>query len=124
MKRTAAFIIPLMLGALLSCNSTDQTGKDKSLPADSVIREKKMTALLVDVHLLEGGLMLQRNKGEQDRKWSEEAYAKIFLKYHVTKSQFIRNLAYYEKDPVNFSRIYDTVILRINKLRTKTKGKN
>jgi len=117
MNHNAAFIILGLLAALLSCSRPGRSEKDDSLPADSVIPEKKMTSLLVDVHLLEGGLMLQRNKGEQDRKWSQEAYRKIFFRYHITSSQFVRNLGYYQKDPRNFTKIYDTVIQRINKLR-------
>jgi len=117
MKHNAAFIIPGLLWVILSCSSPERSEKDASLPADSVIPEKKMTSLLVDVHLLEGGLMMQRNRGEQDRQLSKEAYRKLFLRYHTTSSQFVRNLGYYQKNPGNFTKIYDTVLQRINRLK-------
>jgi len=123
MKHFTAFIIPGLLLTLLSCSSPEPSKKGDRLPSDSIIPEKKMMSILVDVHLLEGGLMMQRNKGEQDRKWSEEAYKKLFLKYHVRQSQFVRNLTYYLRDPVSFTRIYDTVLHRIDRLKTQPKEK-
>ncbi|MCX6284508.1 MAG: DUF4296 domain-containing protein [Bacteroidetes bacterium] len=117
MRHIAAFMIPGLLSVLLACSSPGSAGDNVALPADSVISEKKMMALLVDVHLLEGGLMLQRNKGEQDSKWNQEAYRKLFLRYHVTRSQFVRNIAWYQKDPKNFTLIYDTVLQRLDRLR-------
>ena len=117
MKRSAAFIVPVVLFAMLSCSSPEQSGTTSSLPSDSVIPEKKMISLLVDVHLLEGGLTLQKNKGQQDRKWSQEAYRKLFIKYNVRQGQFIRNMAYYQKDPENYTKIYDSVLKRIDKLK-------
>jgi hypothetical protein len=117
MKHQAALLILGFLFALLSCSPPARPEKEKSLPADSVIPEKKMTSLLVDVHLLEGALMVQRNRGEQDGKWNKEAYRKLFLRYHVTSSQFVRNLGYYQQNPAKFSKIYDTVIQRINRLK-------
>ncbi|TRZ70153.1 MAG: DUF4296 domain-containing protein [Bacteroidetes bacterium] len=117
MKRIAAFIIPGLLWVFVSCSSPERSGKDSRLPADSVIAEKKMISLLIDVHLLEGGLMMQRNKGELDRKWNSEAYRKLFIKYRVNRSQFMRNLVYYQKDPKNFTRMYDTILARLDKLR-------
>jgi hypothetical protein len=73
------------------------------------------------VHILEAGLMTQRNKGQQERKWAEDAYLSLFRKYHVTKGQFMRNLDYYQKDPKTFCRIYDTVINNINKQKGKSR---
>ncbi|MEI8005250.1 MAG: DUF4296 domain-containing protein [Bacteroidota bacterium] len=115
-----AFILPCLVTVFFSCSSPGQPEIARSLPADSVIPEKKMMSLLVDVHLLEGGLMVERNRGEVDSKFNQEAYRKLFLKYHITSSQFIRNMGYYQNDAVNFTRIYDTVIQRINRLK-KTK---
>ncbi|MCX6286875.1 MAG: DUF4296 domain-containing protein [Bacteroidetes bacterium] len=117
MKHFTAVLLLGLLCSLLSCSPPERSGLDEGLPADSVISEKKMMALLIDVHLLEGGLMIQRNKGEQDSKWNHEAYRKLFLRYHVTQSQFVKNLAYYQKDPKNFTKIYDTVLQRIDRLR-------
>jgi|GEM_PF-698582 len=117
MRHIAAFIIPGLLSVFLACSSPGSTGENAALPADSVISEKKLMALLVDVHLLEGGLMIQRNRGEQDSKWNQEAYRKLFLRYHVTRSQFIKNIAWYQKDPKNFTLIYDTVMQRLDRLR-------
>jgi len=125
MKHTAAFVIIGLLFALLSCGSPpEKPEKEPSLPADSVIPEKKLTAMLVDVHLLEGALTMIRNKGEMDSKWNQEAYRKLFLKYHVTRSQFVRNLAYYAQDSRSYTRIYDTVLFRINKLKPGQAKKN
>ena len=115
-----AFILLCLLPVFFSCSSPEKPETNRSLPADSVIPEKKMMSLLVDVHLLEGGLMVERNRGEVDSKFNQEAYRKLFMKYHITSSQFIRNMGYYQNDPVNFTRIYDTVIQRINRLK-KTK---
>ncbi|MCX6281071.1 MAG: DUF4296 domain-containing protein [Bacteroidetes bacterium] len=117
MKQNAAFFILSLMPLIFSCSSPDRPKQNESLPADSVISEKKMMALLVDVHLLEGGLMILRNKGEQDGKWSHDAYRKLFLRYRITESQFKRNLDYYQKDPKTFAVIYDTVIQRLDRLR-------
>ena len=110
------FIIPL----IVSCNPKSHGVKAGDLPSDSIIPEKKMVSLLTDVHVLEAGLMIRKNKGQQDRKWADDAYASLFRRYRITNRQMIRNLEYYQKDPVTFGRIYDTVIKHLNSLKEKT----
>ncbi|MEI6884606.1 MAG: DUF4296 domain-containing protein [Bacteroidota bacterium] len=125
MKHLIAFAAFGLLVCFTSCGPPAvNREKEDALPADSVIPEKKMASLLVDVHLLEGGIAILRNKGEQERKWNQEAYRKLFLKYRVNPAQFKRNLEYYEQDPKVFTRIYDTVMVRLNRLRTPAAGKD
>jgi len=123
MRLFASYILTFLLFALFSCSQPDTADQLVSLPSDSIIPEKTMIALLVDVHLLEGGMMVQRNKGQQDLQWGGEAYRKLFLRYHVKKNQFIKNMVYYQGNPKNYSRMYDTVLARIDKLRPQSKDK-
>jgi len=115
------FVIIASLLLFVSCGRPAPSEKENTLPADSVIPEKKMTSLLVDVHLLEGGLMIRRNRGDQDKAWTQEAYRKLFLRYNVSRTQFMANLEYYQRDPKNFTRMYDTVLVRLDKLRKPVK---
>jgi len=117
-----AILFLMIIPVIHSCGSHGSSEKKKGLPADSIIPEKKFVSLLTDVHLLEAGLMTQRNKGQQDRKWAEDAYKSLFIRYHVTRGQVMRNLEYYQQDTKQFSRIYDTVISHINKQKV-AKGK-
>lgn len=113
-------ILLFMLG--ISCSrgvKNDGQAAESPLPADSVIPEKKMISLLIDVHLLEAGINIQKNRGESDRDWNAEAYRKLFLRYRVSRSQFIRNMTWYQQDPKNFTRMYDTVLQRLDKMRGK-----
>jgi hypothetical protein len=118
-----AVLLLTVLPLIISCGPRKSQGKNDILSSDSIIPEKKFVSLLTDVHLLEAGLMTQRNKGQQDRKWAEAAYRSLFIRYHVTKSQFTRNLEYYQKDTRSFNRIYDTVISHINRQKSKEKEK-
>ena len=116
-----AILLLMIIPVIISCGSHGSSEKKESLPADSIIPEKKFVSLLTDVHLLEAGLMTQRNKGQQDRKWADDAYKSLFIRYHVTRGQFMRNLEYYQKDTKRFSCIYDTVISSINRQKDKVK---
>lgn len=125
MKHLIAFVALGLLIWIASCGPPAvNRNKEDFLASDSVIPEKKLASLLVDVHLLEGGIVTLRNKDEQDLKWNQEAYRKLFLKYRITPSQFKRNMEYYERDPKTFTRIYDTVLFRINKLKNPSSKKD
>jgi hypothetical protein len=118
-------LLPLFLAVLcLMVSASCREGKNKDerpdrvlISRDSVIPEKKMVSLLTDMHILEAGIQIRRNRGETDNSWNADAYRKLFFRYQVTKSQFERNLEWYQQDPKVFTKIYDSVLQTLDRLR-------
>lgn len=98
--------------AFVSCVN-EKKEEEKSiqpvLPADSVIPPDIMVQLLADVHVVEAGLQLKKNRGIDIRTTAREDYYGIFRKYRISQNRYEQNLDYYRQDPEAFAKFYELV---------------
>lgn len=85
---------------LLACNSTP----------NGIIKRDRMTSLLVDIHLTDGGLMNVIQVPDTLYKYGNARYLAVFKKYDTDSNQFRRSYKYYTTQPEVFAAMYDDVL--------------
>lgn len=114
-------IIFCLLTLLASCSGPNTELLPGKLSADSVIPRDEMIRVLVDVHLIEATLALQRNRGGSNPLLAQNYYQWLCWKYHMSQQRFRDNLSYYKMDHKNFSKMYQEVVKKLTD-QTKTPG--
>ncbi len=110
MRYTKLFTITILI--LLAACKNKQEQSYKIIPKDT------MVMLLTDIHLADASVTIlsQRKK----LKNPEQYYLHIFKKYNITKAVFDSSVSYYSFHPKEYQKIYEDVILNLNKLESKT----
>ena len=79
-----------------------------------LIPQEKFTNILVEMHMIDA----ITNAPEYYRKFSAtdsvNVHAGIFKKYDVSKAMFDSTMVYYTRNPEQYQKIYDDVILKLN----------
>jgi len=115
-------IIFCLFFLLASCGGPKAKLLPGKLSADSVIPRDEMIRVLVDVHLIEASLVLQRNRGGNTPLLTQNYYQWLCGKYHMSHQRFRDNLNYYKMDPKNFSKIYQEVVKNLTDQAKKPGG--
>lgn len=102
-------IVGILLLGVIGC-----TGKKVALDKD------KFTALLIDMHRMDGTLAVARNVSDLTEDGSYAYYNTIFKKYGIDQAQFDSCMYYYSAQTALFSKMYDVVIDSLNKQLTAT----
>src|ERR1017187_6307902 len=99
---------------LSGCNHSTEKDLPRGLVKDSIIPRSEMISILVDVHILEADLQIQRNKNMDPVVLGAYYYKKLFSRYKMTGRRFKMNLAWYETDPENLRKMYEEVVSRLD----------
>ena len=117
-------ILLLLCITLLSCSQKkDNPEVPFVISKDSLISPEKMILILADVHVIEGALLLDRNRGVSSRHRLDFYYTGIFRKYHISPERYDQNFMHYRQNPDNYSRMYEKVIALIEARQKKITGK-
>ena len=90
---------------MLSCS-------DNKVP-EGVIDRARMTNLLTQVHLVDGGLYNIAQNPDSLYKYGTGRYLALFKKFNTNPQQFKNSLKYYAAQPVDLLAIYDQVLLNL-----------
>jgi hypothetical protein len=104
-----AFILVLSTIVIFSCGRNPNHMSRRYL-----ISRNTFTDILVDIHMMDAitnGPEFYRKFGATD---SLNINEEIFRKYDVTKAKFDSTMVYYSRNPEQYLKIYDDVILRLN----------
>lgn len=107
--KTKYFALAL-IGLFAACNPTDASHRPDE--PDNLISEKKMTRMLLDVHIIEGARSGVRVLGDSANV--DVYYQGLFEKYEVTQGQFDTSFQYYSHYPKKMMAMYDVVIDSFN----------
>ncbi|MGB4775616.1 MAG: DUF4296 domain-containing protein [Daejeonella sp.] len=105
MNRIILFLFTTIL--LSACNQNDTTPK-------GVIDPQKMTAVLTDIHLVDGYISSSPQTDTLVQN-NSVLYQNVYKKYHINKSQFDKSIKYYSAKPVLLDSIYSKVLLALEK---------
>lgn len=108
----------ILLSLASSCTNPLAEDRKAILPADSIIPEPVMVQILADVHLLEAGLLDQRNRGMKTDARAPLYYVELFRKYGTTEDNFRLNMQYYQWDSDAYAKLYGKVISELQKRKT------
>jgi hypothetical protein len=113
-------MIRFVFGAILimlllpGCSEQEKVSPTSELfPADSILSRDRMISLLTDVQIIEGALVLHRNRGLSTSDDAGLYYAALFHKYRISRRCYLENIKYYQEDPEDFVKMYDVVVQRI-----------
>jgi hypothetical protein len=95
-----------VLTLLCSCDGND------SAP-DGILKKSEMVNVLVDVHIVDGGLVNISQEPDTLYKYGYPKYSAVFKRYNTDSAEFRRSFKYYSLKPLVFSDIYDKVIKRL-----------
>ena len=108
---------------VIACNPGRSPRSADIIKPDSLIAERQMIRILVDVHLTEAALVYLRNHGKDSKELQRDYYNVIFSKYKISKKRFSENLTYYQADQENFLKMYNEVINQLKSLLPKESDK-
>lgn len=87
---------------------------------DGVLSQRKMKAVLTDMHVLDGVFEAKGMQGNE--RETVYYYNALLQKYGITKADFDSSLVYYTKNPKRFERIYVGVMENIEGIETDIKS--
>jgi len=86
-----------------------------------VLNQEDMTNILTDMHKLDGALVDHGLTSSNDSS-KMKYYNFIFAKYNITKANFDSSLVWYTKNPQEFNKIYNKVIVNLTLLEKEVKS--
>jgi hypothetical protein len=104
MKKTLIYPLLLAVMALATC------GCGSSKTRSGILSEKKMSELLIDTHLADAILFIDKSRADEKRDKGLFYYPSVLEKHGVTKAQMDSSVAYYMRNPAAYARIYDQVM--------------
>lgn len=107
MLQICAGLLVLLLVGFTGCSR-------KKVPLD----EKKFTALLIDIHRVDGALSVAKGLSGLNELKNYAYYNDLFDKYGITRADFDSCMYYYSANSEAFSKMYDAVIDSLNKQLT------
>ena len=82
------------------------------------LNEEQFTALLIDMHRVDGTLAANRGARGNDELKNYAYYNELFKKYGISRADFDSCMYYYSAQTVQFSKMYDVVLDSLNKQLT------
>lgn len=83
--------------------------KSNSVPSD-VLPPETMVPVLVDLHIVDGGLYNVSQAPDSMYKYGMGNYKQVFKKHHVDSLAFKKSFKYYTTNPKLMTEIYNDVV--------------
>ena len=81
-----------------------------------------MTALLTEIHLVEGSVIPMLLEGDSANQYIINNYEYLFKKYNTTNIEFKETMGYYVRNPKQFDKVYEQVIENLSKMQSEIKN--
>lgn len=117
MTKTLIYPLTMMILLLNSC------GESKAKRKAGILPEKKMVELLVETHLTDAVLNMDKSRSDAKRDKALFYYPSILEKYQVTKAQMDSSVLWYMRNPSAYARIYQQVIKDLEKRQAAERKK-
>lgn len=96
------------------------TSQPKRAMPSVLLSEPQMVEVMTDVQIVESAISYKRSVKGQTEYLKTRGYDTIFAHYGITDSLFKENFEYYIESPDVMERIMDSVISRLEAMKTKT----
>lgn len=106
-------VITATLFFLAGCGNRSE----KALPS-VLLSESQMVDVMADVQIMESTISYKRSVNGKTAYLKTRGFDTIFAHYGITDSVFKENYDYYLEDPSVMERIMDSVVARLNVMRT------
>lgn len=95
---------------------------DQKVPS-KYLDQRKMAAILTDVHLAEGVMKANYILGDSAKEVAPHFYASIYKKHGVKEELVLESLDYYSGQPAKFKLVYDQVLENLSKIESNLEDK-
>lgn len=113
----------ILLGCLITllsaCKNRNEQGE---LPA-SILKQDKLVAVLVDIHLEEAKLNSSVDVSKPMPKIDTISFIQVFKRNHITKAEFDSSMVFYTQHPKLMNETYDKVIEVLSEKKTDAEKK-
>ena len=111
------FLIVWVLAGCWACS-------EKSVEAipDDVLPIEKMTAIMVDVQLIEGGIVIRKYNKTQRKDQITDYYKSLYFKHEISKEIFDYSLKYYTDHPGKLEEIYERMLEKLSELEAEVEN--
>ncbi len=99
---------------MFSCN------KEKKAP-DYVIPHEDMVNIIVNMHITDGLLNVNKVRRNLVKKDSLNYYDEVFKNHGYTRSDFDTSIYYYSNNISEYDRIYEEVLNKLSEMQTQLK---
>lgn len=111
MRKILVIIVALFF--LIGCGNQSE----KALPS-VLLTESQMVDVMADVQIMESVISYKRSVNGKTAYLRTRGFDTIFAHYGITDSIFKENYDYYLEDPLVMERIMDSVVAKLNVMRT------
>ena len=108
------YLIPFALSILLSCAE-----KEVEPIPDHIYSIEKMTAIMMDMQIIEGGIVIRQYNKTQHHERISKVYRAMYNKHGITKDELDLSMRYYTDNPDKLEEVYDRVLERLSELDAK-----
>jgi len=110
------YLAILIIVLVLACSKN-------SVPR-GILSEKKITPVLVELHLADAINAQQFTMEVNRNNFKEDLYLSILKKFKLDRKVFEASILYYGKHPDLYKPVYDEVLNRLNEMEVKNKAKD
>lgn len=111
------YILLLTVFAFVACD-------DSVVPKpESLIKEKQMIKMLVDIHMAEATFTKFRHDSIMKNNSSANFYYSVLDKYQVPDSVFEKSFVYYASIPRDFEKMYRKVMNELSQVEQEYSGR-
>ncbi|PCH98103.1 MAG: hypothetical protein COB85_02205 [Bacteroidetes bacterium] len=93
---------------------------DLEMVPDGYLSKQQMVELLVDIQLIEGGIIIRKMDHKKFGDDINAYYQETFKKHGLTKESFELNLKYYTDNPEKLEVVYEEVLNELSKLQAES----
>ena len=87
-----------------------------------VIPMDKMTAIMVDIQLIEAGIVVRKYNRTQRKNQITDYYLALYHKHDISKETFDLSLQYYTDHPGQLEEIYESMMEKLSELEAKVEN--
>ena len=109
----------ILIAVCLGLGCSEKSGEP--IPGD-VLPIEKMTDIMLDVQLIEGGIVIRKYNKTQREGQIADYYKSLYYKHKVSKDAFESSLKYYTDHPDKLEKIYDGMLERLSQLEAEVQN--
>jgi len=111
MRNSVIFLLALIM---FSCNNAKKT-------PDYVIPHQDMVNIIVNMHITDGLLNINKVRRNLVKKDSLNFYDAVFKSFGYTRSDFDTSIFYYSNHISEYDKIYEEVLNKLSEMQTQLK---
>lgn len=104
------FRLLILILLLAACDNNNKKG---------LVQENKLVKILADIHIADAVSFSSDYKNSFRRTDSVTYYESILRKYNITRRQFDSTIAWYSANPVEYDKVYEKVLNRLNRMQAE-----